>query len=232
MDSGSSIPFTGASLAEIGAGNAVFQGCAEQTRVAMLSRGRLRKFDAGDLLFEAGDPAGVALFVLQGKLQMSKSARRDRRQILCNPDGAMCGGICLLTLPDRSLVDVRVLEDGMALLLPRGDLQALARSDPVLCQAAWGAVSQCLLHLSELIESLSFQKVAQRVIDLLLTSTSSEQPLTRRTQADLAAEVGTTREVVARCLADLQRSGTIRLGRGRITVTNRARLQALLERTE
>jgi CRP-like cAMP-binding protein len=232
MDAEWNIPFRGLNLAEIGARNPILQACSDQTRAALLSGGRLREFDAGELLFEAGDPAGVALFLLQGELQMSKSARRDRRQILCHLDSATCGGICLLTLPDRSLADVRALEPGLALLLPRLDLQALARSDPVLCQAAWGAVSQCLVHLSGLVESLSFQKVAQRVIDVLLASTDLEHPLTHRTQAELAAEVGTTREVVARCLADLQRSGAIRLGRGRITVMNRPTLQAFLERAE
>jgi len=43
----------------------------------------------------------------------------------------------------------------------------------------------------------------------------------RLTQADLAAEVGTTREVVARCLAGFQLDGLIRLGRARITVLDR-----------
>jgi CRP/FNR family transcriptional regulator, anaerobic regulatory protein len=44
------------------------------------------------------------------------------------------------------------------------------------------------------------------------------------TQAELAAEVGTTREVVARCLAGLQTAGVIRLGRGRVTMLNREKL--------
>jgi CRP/FNR family transcriptional regulator len=112
------------------------------------------------------------------------------------------------------------------LVLPRRDLQELARIDPTLCQAAWAAVGECLMHFAGLVESLSFQKVAQRVAGLLLDATTPNNALVRRTQAELAAEVGTTREVVARCLADFQRSGAIRLGRGRITVLDHSRLRS------
>ena len=59
-------------------------------------------------------------------------------------------------------------------------------------------------------------------------STEKDGDLVRLTQSDLAAEVGTTREVVARCLAGLQQDGHIRLGRARITVLNRQGLQRSL----
>ncbi len=79
-----------------------------------------------------------------------------------------------------------------------------------------------------MVENLSFHKVAERVALALLDGTCVESTIVRRTQAELAAEVGTTREVVARCLAELQDAGAIKLGRGRITVLNREHLQGAL----
>ncbi len=75
-----------------------------------------------------------------------------------------------------------------------------------------------------MVENLSFHKVGERVVIALLEGTNRGGNTVRCTQAELAAEVGTTREVVARCLAELQETGAIRLGRGRITVLERSRL--------
>ena len=131
----------------------------------------------------------------------------------------------MLALPDRGLADVWAVDNGEILVLGRDEFQALARMDQSLCEAAWAAAAECMTHFSGLVEHLSFQKVAQRVASALLSSTENDGDLVRRTQAELAAEVGTTREVVARCLAGLQNASIVRLGRARITVLSREKLQ-------
>jgi CRP/FNR family transcriptional regulator len=88
-------------------------------------------------------------------------------------------------------------------------------------------VVNCLSHFVSMVENLSFHKVSERVALALVEGTANDGTVVRRTQAELAAEVGTTREVVARCLADFQEAGMIRLGRGRITVLNRDQLLAV-----
>jgi CRP/FNR family transcriptional regulator len=66
--------------------------------------------------------------------------------------------------------------------------------------------------------------VSEWIALALLENTTQNGDLVHWTQSELAAEVGTTREVVARCLAGLQTSGAVRLGRGRVTVLNRDKL--------
>jgi CRP/FNR family transcriptional regulator len=44
-------------------------------------------------------------------------------------------------------------------------------------------------------------------------------------QADLAQLAGTSRESVSRFLADLERSGVVRIGRGRVSVLDPERLR-------
>ena len=82
-----------------------------------------------------------------------------------------------------------------------------------------------MTHFSDLVESLSFCRVIQRVAQALLDDTEKDGDVWRLTQSALAAEVGTTREVVARCLATLRDAGAVRLGRGRIIVLSREKLQ-------
>ncbi|MCB0830316.1 MAG: winged helix-turn-helix domain-containing protein, partial [Solirubrobacterales bacterium] len=46
----------------------------------------------------------------------------------------------------------------------------------------------------------------------------------RMNQADLAQLAGTSRESVSRFLADLERSGVVKAGRGQVTILEPARL--------
>jgi CRP-like cAMP-binding protein len=165
---------------------------------------------------------------LNGALQMGKATTRGRRQIICNPQAESCGGVCMLAFGPHALAEVRGMDSGQVLILDRADFEALIHEDRVLCRAAWHSAASCMSHLSSLVAQLSFNKVSERVALALLEDTEKDGDLVRLTQADLAAEVGTTREVVARCLAGLQADGLIRLGRARITVLNRAGLERAL----
>lgn len=205
----------------LSARNPVLQACSEITRRTLFERGQVRTFEHGTLLVGDGDPAMILLFPLQGTLQMGKATARRRKQIICSPTSSSCTGICTLLIGEHSPTEVRGLEPGAVLIVHRADFESLTHQDPVLCRAAWASVADCMAHLSGLVAQLSFQKVAERVTGALLKGTERDGDVVRVTQSELAAQVGTTREVVARCLAGFQAAGMIRLGRGRITVLER-----------
>lgn len=208
--------------------NVVLQKCATETCEALWQQGVVRSLAADQLLYTVGEPAGVVLLILRGQLQMSKVAASGRQQVLCKPLPASCGGLCMLALPERSVADIRAIAATDVLVVRREHFQELARRDPALCQAGWQAAAECMVHLSDLIEALSFRKVSERVAQMLLDATAQDGDQVRLTQAQVAAAVGTTREVVARCLASMQMAGLIRLGRGRIAVLRREALQTKL----
>jgi len=208
--------------------NPVLRDCSPTTRAALLERGRVQHLENGSILVGDGQPAGVVLFPLRGAIQMAKATSRGRRQIICHPTSETCGGICMLAFGPYALADVRGMETGQVLFLDRTDFEQLIHEDTILCRAAWHCAASCMAHLSGLVAQLSFNKVAERVVLALLDDTEKDGDMMRLTQAELAAEVGTTREVVARCLAALQQDGHIRLGRGRITVLDREGLQRSL----
>ncbi len=214
-------------LLQVGVQNATLRNCAPETRAALFERGTLRTFEAGDRVWTENEPGGVAIFPLKGKLQLSKTAASGRRQVFCYMEPAGCSNVCLFLMSERSMSDVVAVEPCQVLLVPRQDVLDLTLTDPVLNHDAWQSAMHCLGHFVGMVENLSFHKVSERVALALLDATGTNNGATvRRTQAELAAEVGTTREVVARCLADFQSNGAIRLGRGRIVVLNRERLQA------
>ena len=203
--------------------NPLLVDCLDESRAALLAQGELREFAAGDTLFVEGETGGMMLLLLEGNVQLDKTTR-GRRQVMCDATPSRCGGICMMFMHDPALAGLRAATQGKALVIDSETFQDLARQDVVLCQAAWASTASCLKHMSGLIEHLSFRKVSERVALALLENTSEDGDLVRWTQSELAAEVGTTREVVARCLAGLQMNGAVRLGRGRVTVLDRQKL--------
>lgn len=201
--------------------NPVIRNCSAATREMLLERGQVRQFESGSMLLQDGQAAGMVLFPLHGAIQMGKVTPHGRRQIICNATSESCGGLCMLAFGANALSDARGLDSGAVLMLERADFEALIHQDGALCRAAWESAAHCMAHLSALVSQLSFNKVPERVILALLENTVQNGDAVRLTQADLAAEVGTTREVVARCLAGFQLDGLIRLGRARITVLDR-----------
>ncbi len=168
----------------------------------------------------------MMLLLLEGNVQLDKTTARGRRQVMCDATPGRCGGVCMMFMNDPVLAGLRAATTGRALTIDAAAFQDLARKDIVLCHAAWNSTKTCLKHMSGLIEHLSFRKVSERVALALLENTDANGDMVRWTQAELAAEVGTTREVVARCLAGLQIDGAVRLGHGRVTVLDRDKLAA------
>lgn len=215
-------------LADLAVRNPVLRSCTAETRALLHQRGSIRTFRPGAVLLGDGEPAALVLFPLEGALQMVKADCCGRRQVICNPEALVCGGICLLALGDRVPVQIVGLEAGRVLMVRRADFEEAVMRDPTLNRAAWRSAANCMEHFSALVTQLSFYTVAERVVMALLDGSAVDGDVVRLTQAELAATVGTTREVVARSLGELRDLGAVRLGRGRIIVADREKLRARL----
>ncbi len=84
-------------------------------------------------------------------------------------------------------------------------------------------LSENLRMLVGLVEELSFYQVTNRLARLISQMPDDQlmgKNAQRLTQDEMAARLGTVREVVARSLKELERSGAIRAARGKIQITN------------
>jgi CRP/FNR family transcriptional regulator len=81
-----------------------------------------------------------------------------------------------------------------------------------------------------LVEDLSFRHVIGRVAKVLLENAGDgTAPGTRLTQQEMAALVGSVREVVARSLKTLESEGAIKLERHRIRSMDKKALENMVE---
>jgi CRP/FNR family transcriptional regulator len=104
-----------------------------------------------------------------------------------------------------------------AALLPGEVARAWIRSSETFRAYAFEAIGGRLIDVMTLVEEITCRKMDQRLAEYLQRqATVSSQIIT--THEEIAAELGTAREVVSRLLAAFAQQGAIALGRGRILV--------------
>jgi CRP/FNR family transcriptional regulator, anaerobic regulatory protein len=87
--------------------------------------------------------------------------------------------------------------------------------------------SRRITDLFYVIDELAFRRVDIRMAQKLLGRQDDSANL-RATHRQLAAELGTAREVVSRQLQEFQRRGWVSLGRGKVRIIDESALQALI----
>jgi CRP/FNR family cyclic AMP-dependent transcriptional regulator len=190
-----------------------------------------RSFPAGTRVFHEGDHSDACYIVRDGSFRVTREHPDGRAITLATlGPGDIFGELAMLDGEVRS-ASVEALNDGELLALPAGEVRALLARHPEITVKLVGALVRRLRAANERISRQSFQTVPSRVAGVLTQLVAEESPgdgsevTIRMNQADLAQLAGTSRESVSRFLADLERAGIVRPGRGRVTVLAPAKLR-------
>ena len=207
--------------------------CAElsEPTLAALDRAvRPVRRPAGASILLQGAPAEAMYIVAEGTVKVGRGSARGREQSLhtagvgehFNLVPMFEGGACPAT--------VDAVTDVVLLALPRASLHRLVTQHPDLGLALLKDMATYLRRMVDLVDDLALRSVQGRLAGLLLTlaeSAARGDPPRPLTQAEMAARLGTVREVVSRSLRSLETAGVIRVNRGDIQVLDRAGLAAL-----
>lgn len=123
---------------------------------ALAEASPLIRMDAGDLVFGKGEEAKVAYIVLEGRLAALVTRVWGEDRILNEiGTGGLVGEIELLN-GDRSMIDLRALEDSLLLELSREIFEGLMESHPEVWQQVSGLArtNTCRLMLSRQLNQL------------------------------------------------------------------------------
>ena len=131
-------------------------------------------------------------------------------------------------------------EDAEVLFISRKDFQDFCREHPEVGLKVIAVVGSRLRSLVGIIEDLSFTTVRQRLIALILrlantSTTRSSQGVhveLTKSQQDLAAGLGTVRELISRNLGRLQAEGYVNVNGRSIVVKDLAGLKREQESPE
>jgi len=103
-------------------------------------------------------------------------------------------------------------------------LRLLVKSNPEFALKILNKFGQNLRNLVRKVSEMAFYQVTNRLARLI-TELPIEESRPHWTQEQLAARLGTVREVVARSLKELEKSGAIRIEDRRIQIADQDVLQ-------
>ena len=204
---------------------------AELSRIASVAVPR--SFPEGTRVFHEGDQSDACYVVRSGTFRVTREHPDGRAITLATLEtGDIVGELAMLDGEVRSASVETLGGEGELLALPASDMLSLLERNPEITVKIAAALTRRLRAANERISRQSFQTVPSRVAGVLLQLASEEadegsgtEVTIRMNQADLAQLAGTSRESVSRFLADLDRAGVVRAGRGRVTIIDSAKLR-------
>jgi CRP-like cAMP-binding protein len=193
---------------------------------ALATRLRERHYQAGDVIFRKGDPSEGLGVVLRGRVRTVTTSPEGREQVL-KTFGA-----------GRTFADIAVFDDepqpaeaiavsaSTVVFIPQADLLDLLTHHPDAAVETIRLFASRLRAYKQMVEDLSLRTVIARVARLLIDRARGIQTLVEEsassspeyTQDEIAALVGSVREVVQRALKTLEHAGLIQMTRGQIEI--------------
>jgi CRP-like cAMP-binding protein len=186
-----------------------------------------KRAERGEMLLFEGESAETLYFVVDGAVKVFKTSHDGKEQIL----QIIRPGDSFNDVPvfsgDVNLTSAEAMGKVVLNYIKKSDLETVLREFPQVALNVIHVLSERVRQLVSLVEDLSFRQVTGRVAKMLLEyagSGSGEQP--RLTQQEMAAMIGTAREMVGRSLKSLEEEGMIRIDRHRIVVADVEALKA------
>lgn len=194
----------------------LFRGLREEALKIVAERTVRKRTPAKSILFRRGESCKGVYFVIRGRFEVYRSGDGGKTQVLhVAREGETLGEVPLLDGGPYP-ASVRASADGEVLFLSCHDFQWLYRNRPEIAEAVIRDLGRRLRELVGLVETISLRDVPQRVARMILERAREAEALRPggvvkldRTQAEIASELSTTREGVARGLARLAEMGAI-----------------------
>jgi len=189
-----------------------------------------RRYDRGEVIVVEGDRGGALRFVRSGLVKLSTTSADGREQVLrLVPEGQTFNLIGALD-GQPTAASATALDATTIYAVPRDTVSRLLADHPAVAQAALQAIAADTRDIIALAKDLALYHVSERVARLLLDQERCTCELCRHhymTQQEMAAIVGTAREMVGRTLHEFQASGIIELRNGRVVVRDLERLRVI-----
>lgn len=181
----------------------------------------------GQFIFMENDPVGAFGFVVSGSARVFKLGETGREITLYRVDP---GEACVLSascIMNRGAYPAYAVaeRDMEVLLIPADVFSGWVAQHAFWRDYVFALVARHITAVMSVVEEVAFRRVDHRIADYLAKAPGT---VVNATHQEIAAELGTSREVVSRILKDLERRGLIALARGQVSILDRDRLRALL----
>lgn len=199
-------------------------------RERLVSNSRVVTLPENSVLFGPGKPPENLLLLLNGTVRVHQTTESGREIVLYRVhagESCVLTTACLLAYEDYTAEGIAETQVEAA-AIPRRVFDDLVAQSQDFRTFVFSAYARRITDLFHVIEEIAFQKVDIRLAQKLVALADGKDDL-KATHAQLAAELGTAREVISRQLQEFQRRGWVETARGTVHLTNRAALQNLAE---
>src|SRR5262250_939264 len=193
----------------------LFASLTEIEMQALAARATRKRFQKDEQLFAEEDPCTGLYLVAAGKIRIFKLSPSGREQVLAvEGPGSSFAELPVFDGGDYPAA-ASAIEDTDILFVSRKDFQNFCREHPDVALKVIAVVGSRLRRLVGIIEELSFTTVRQRLIALIprlaqaggVASAEGIRIELTKSHQDLAAELGTVRELVSRNRSRLEAEG-------------------------
>ena len=198
-----------------------------RTKELLVKQGIRKTLAHKQVLVRDGNECAYLPFVLKGTLRVYKTSESGKELTLYRIEQ---GESCILTatciLSGGSFPAVAESEGATdVMLVPARLLVSLVEEHAEWRKFVFGLYSKRLEIVLALVEEVAFHHVDTRIAAYLVKSARGRHNVVSRTHAEIASELGTSREVVTRILKDFEAEGLITTLRGRIRILRPADLE-------
>lgn len=202
-------------------------------RAAIAEAATVVQLRAGEYFLREGDTCSHFAVVASGRMRVFKLGENGHEITLYHVGaGEACPLNVSCILSDGTVPAMaRVEEDTEAIVVPAEAFRRWMAEHETLRTFVFRMFATRLTEVTSLVEEVAFHRMDKRLAGWLADklARAGARGSVDITHADLAAELGTAREVVSRLLKEFERLGAIHLSRGRIVVKNLSLLKELAE---
>jgi CRP/FNR family transcriptional regulator len=196
----------------------------QQAEIASLTGlGGSRNFPKGSFVIQQGDAWPVLFLVVNGQVVAQKVSAEGRNLIVTSlQTGDLFWGLAFFQDGMPMPVSLEAVTDTRLYIWTRADLLPFLLQHGQVSWELSRLMVQRMVQASEIIETLAFQPVAGRLARFLVELSPDDlSPVARSLTLDeMAARVGSTREVVCRFLQRFANEGLINITRTEFVVNN------------
>lgn len=182
----------------------------------------------GHVIFSPGDPCDHWFMGLKGSVRVVQNTSSGREIVVCR---LFPGKTCIVTA-----IGIMARDPHTTRAIADTDVTAIALSAPAFRdlimrsegfrEFVFSAYNTEILGLMSTIEDVTCGRIDSRLATVLLEHRSDDEVF-YGTHEDLAAELGTAREVVTRQLKTFEQRGWVRTQRGSVALSNPSALRMI-----
>lgn len=211
----------------------LFREADEKALQSLAERAVETRLERGEILFMAGEEARGLYVIANGSVRAFRTSIDGREQTIHTERS----GSTIAEVPvfDNGIYpsNVAAEESSVLLFIDRRDVKQICLEYPQIALAAAKLLAGRLRRCAELVEFLSLREVGQRLAHLLLEEAKLKSAgenntvkfALKVTNQQIAARVGTVREVISRAFTRLQNDGLISVKGRDVTIHDKDALR-------